>query len=125
MRIIVALVLGIGLIACETKEHADAELDAINKAKTAARKASARANTSESQEIGIPECDAYIRSYESCLAEKVPDTRRDALRTTLNEQRNKWQTAVTSGEERAGIAEQCKSAVASAAQAMGDYGCSF
>ena len=122
----IALLLGLTLIiACETKEHADAELDAINKAKAAARKASARANTSEAQEIGVPECDAYIRNYESCLADKVPDTRRDALRATLNEQRNKWQTAITSGEERASIAEQCKSAVATAAQAMGDYGCTF
>ena len=121
----IALLLALALIGCETKEHADAELDAINKAKAAARKVSARANTSESQEIGIPECDAYIRSYESCVADKVPDTRRDALRATLNEQRNRWQTAVTSGEERAGIAEQCKSAVATAMQQMGDYGCSF
>lgn len=121
----IALLLLLTFIGCETHEHVDAELGALKKAKAAAAKASAHANTSESQEIGIPECDAYVRHYESCLAEKVPEERRDGLRATLNEQRNKWQTAVTSGEDHAGIAEQCKSAVASATQAMGDYGCSF
>lgn len=120
-----ALTLILIFTACETQEHADAMIGGLKKAKTAAAKASAHANTSESQEIGIPECDAYVRSYESCLAEKVPEERRDGLRTTLNDQRNKWQNAMTSGEDKAGLVAQCTEAKASALQTMGDYGCSF
>ncbi len=60
MRIaIVFLVLG--LFACETKEHAEAEMGAIKKAQGAAAKASAHAGPSQ-EEIGIVECDEYIRS---------------------------------------------------------------
>jgi hypothetical protein len=79
---------------------------------------------SEAQEIGIPECDTYVRNYESCLG-KVPEERKETLRATLSEQRNKWQNEVTSGQDRNTIVEECRSAVAPARQAMGEYGCSW
>jgi hypothetical protein len=119
------LIFLIVLAGCETKEHADAELGALKKAKDAARAASSRANMSASQEIGVPECDAYIKSYESCLNDKVPEDKRDALRSTLDDQRKKWQDAVGSGTDAKQIADQCRSAVADATTKMGEYGCAF
>ena len=116
------LFLLILLIGCETREHADAELDALKKAKAAAAKASSRAS---SQDLGVAECDAYIRSYESCLNDKVPEEKRDDLRRTLNEQRRKWQDAIGGGGDTAQVAEQCKSAQADAVAKMGEYGCTF
>ena len=121
---IVVLVF-LALIACETKEHADAELGALKKAKDAAAKVSARANTSEATEIGIPECDDYVRQYEACLADKVPEENRDPLRRTLNEQRRKWIDAATGGADHAEIAQQCKTAASDAALKLGSYGCTF
>ena len=113
------------LFACETKEHADAELGALQKAKDAAARVAERSNTSPSQRIGIPECDSYIRSYESCLADRVPQERRGALRVTLNQQRTKWLGEVTSGDDRNAVAQQCKDAVAAATEATREFGCSF
>ena len=122
--ILVALALTV-IFGCETKEHANAELDALKKAKTAAAAASAHANTSATEEIGVPECDQYVRNYESCLVNKVPDSRRDELRQTLNEQRNRWRDAVTGGADQTQVADQCKSAAAAALRNLGDYGCAF
>ena len=122
-----ALLLALMLVflACETKEHADAELDALAKAKKAAAAASAHANTGPVEEIGVPECDQYVKNYEACLTDKVPESRREELRQTLNEQRNRWRDAVTGGADQKQVAEQCKSAAAAAMRNLGDYGCSF
>ena len=117
-----ALILLLTLTACETKEHADAELGALKKAKDAAAKVNARANASD---IGVPECDDYIRKYRACLAEKVPEEKRDEFRRTIDEQQRKWQDAVAGGTDTAQVADQCKSAVADANAKLAEYGCTF
>ena len=120
-----SIMLILALSACETKEHAEAELGALSKAKTAAAKASAHANMSQTEAIGVPDCDDYIRKYETCLAEKVPQEKRAELRRTLDQQRNKWRDAVTGGESQDAVAQQCRSANNTAQSEMGDYGCSW
>ena len=119
-RRILGLFLLLLLVGCETKEHADAELGALKKARDAAAAASSRA----AEPIGISECDDYISTYESCLA-KVPDDKRAGFRATLNDQRRKWYAAATGGGDQAEIAQQCKSAASDALAKMSDYGCTF
>ena len=109
--------------ACETKEHANAELDALKKAQAAANKASAHARGPE-DEIGIAECDEYIRKYDACL-EKVPDEAQARLRTSLGAQRKQWRAAAKDSFARDGAADQCRSAIATAKQSMAAYGCEF
>ena len=122
MRWIVVLLI-LSLAACETKEHANAELDALKKAQTAADKASAQSKGPE-EEIGIAECDAYIRKYETCL-EKVPAEAQAGLRNGLEAQRKQWRVAAKDSFARDGAADQCRSAMASAKQSMSAYGCEF
>jgi hypothetical protein len=119
------ILLTILLFACETKEHADAELGAIKKAQGAAAKAAAHANTGMTEEIGVPECDDYIRTYEACLSEKVPVDAQLRLRATLDDNRRQWRAAGKDETSRASLAEQCKSAASLAKQSMSDYGCDF
>jgi len=120
---IVFLILA--LVACETKEHANAEMDAIKKAQGAAAKASAHASEGAQEEIGITECDEYIRTYEACLTEKVPAEAQVGLRKALEDQRRQWRTAAKDTFARAGVAVQCRSAIATAKQSMSAYGCEF
>jgi prolyl-tRNA synthetase len=119
-----ALLLLIALTAC-TKEQVDAQTGAIGKAKTAAAQASARVNTSQENEIGVEECDTYLRNMESCLAEKVPEAQREGLRVTLNAERIRWQDQATSGTDREKIASDCKASTDSAKRTLATYGCTF
>ena len=125
MRRCALLLLIVILFSACPKESIDAQTGAIGKAKDAARAASARVNTSQANEIGIPECDSYIRNYEACLVDKVPEEKRDQLRATLDDQRRQWQASVTAGEDQAGIKRQCESEIETAKRTMGEYGCSF
>ena len=113
------------LIGCETKEHANAELDAIAKAQRAAAKASAHANIGEAEELGVQECDDYVRHYETCLTEKVPPTRQSSVRAALDEQKSKWRAAIVDGESKDSLAQQCRSAASLARTNFADYGCDF
>src|SRR5581483_1338501 len=124
LRKVMALLFLLAL-ACETKEHADAEVGAIQKAQEAAAKASTHANTTVEEDIGIPECATYVRTYEACLASRVPAGEQPRLRATLDEQRKRWRSAASNPPERDAIADQCRSARALARQEMGDYGCGF
>jgi HPt (histidine-containing phosphotransfer) domain-containing protein len=117
--------IAILLIGCETKEHANAELDALAKARKAAAKASAHANTGEAEEIGVPECDQYIRRYEDCLMQKVPPTRQADLRATLDDEKRRWHAAMIDGASKETLAQQCRSAASLARTKMSDYGCEF
>ncbi len=119
------VVLFLFIIGCETKEHANVELEALKKAQGAAAKATARANTMVEEEIGIPECDGYIRKYEVCLAEKVPAEAQTRLRATLDEQRKQWRSAASDQFSRTNVADQCRSAAATAKQSLAEYGCDF
>jgi hypothetical protein len=119
------LCIAILLIGCETKEHANAELDAITKAQKAAAKASAHANIGEGEELGVPECDEYVRHYETCLTEKVPPTRQSSVRAALDAQKSKWRAAIADGESKNSLAQQCTSAASLARTNFADYGCDF
>jgi hypothetical protein len=117
--------IAILLIGCETKKHANAELDALAKAQKAAAKASAHANAGEAEEIGVPECDQYIRNYENCLMQKVPPTRQADLRAALDDEKRRWHAAMIDGASKETLAQQCRSAASLARTTMGDYGCDF
>lgn len=122
MRSTIVLLILIAF-ACETREHANAELDALKKAQKAADKASAHARGPE-EEIGIAECDEYIRKFEACL-EKVPDEAQGRFRNGLDAQRRQWRAAAKDSFARDGAVDQCRSAMATAKQSMSAYGCEF
>jgi hypothetical protein len=125
MRTAIFLLTFMALTGCETKEHAEAELGAIKKAQDAAAKATTRANASGEEEIGIPECDAYIRKYQACLAERVPVEAQTPLRIALDEKRKQWRASATDQYSHATVSDQCRSAMAIARQSMSEYGCDF
>ncbi len=125
MRTTVVLFILLIISGCETKEHANAELEALKKAQGAAAKASAHANTTVEEEIGIPECDSYIRKYEACLTEKVPADAQTRLRAELDALRKQWRAAANDTFGRATVVDQCRSAAAAAKQSLADYGCDF
>lgn len=85
------------------------------------------ANTSASggDSIGVPECDAYLQKYESCLNDKVPESARAMLRTSFEQTRNSWKTTAATPEGRAGLAQACRAADDAAKQSMSAYGCKW
>jgi hypothetical protein len=75
--------------------------------------------------FGVPECDDYIKKYEACITEKVPEAGRAMIRQQLDATRAQWQQAASTAEGKAGLAAGCKMASDMARTAMQAYGCSW
>lgn len=123
--ILIALAAGLiaGLAACETQEHADAELDGVRKAKAAAARASAHTNVGLADEIGIAECDDYIKKFEACLAEKIPADDQIKFRMTLDDQKRQWRSVANDPAQHDTLVQQCTDAANMAKSTMQE--CSF
>lgn len=76
-------------------------------------------------EIGIPECDEYIRKYEACLRDKVPASQRAMLEQALDQHRSTWRTAAAQPQARATLASSCQQVLSAAKMSMGPYGCQW
>ena len=81
--------------------------------------------TASSGDIGVPECDAYIKKYEACLNDKVPAQARDMMKSSFEQARNSWREAAKTPQGKEGLAAACKQATDAAKQSMGAYGCDF
>ena len=119
----ILLLATFALSACETKQHADAELKAIDKAKEVAAAASLHADTTVEEDVGIPECDDYIRKVEACIASGVPENERPGLQSKLDAQRKRWRAGAKSEFDRPAMVDACRSATASANHDFAGYDC--
>ncbi|QBB71414.1 hypothetical protein ELE36_14205 [Pseudolysobacter antarcticus] len=75
------------------------------------------------QNIGVPECDDYLRKYETCISSKVPDAARAAFNQGLEQTRNAWRAAAASPSGKSALVTACMQAQAATKTAMTQYGC--
>ena len=75
--------------------------------------------------IGVPECDAYLEKYETCLNTKVPEAQRTTLKAAFEQTRNAWRASAATPEGRASLAQACETATDAAKRATAAYGCSW
>lgn len=83
------------------------------------------ADVSATDSVGVPECDEYIKKYEMCLNNKVPDAARTSLRTAFDQTRKSWKEAAASPAGKSALATGCKTALETAKSSMTAYGCEW
>lgn len=76
-------------------------------------------------DIGIPECDNYIKKYEACVKDKVPAQASEALKTSFETVRKGWKDAAKNPQAKEGLASACKQAHEAAKQSMAAYKCDW
>jgi hypothetical protein len=76
--------------------------------------------------FGVPECDAYVEKYTSCLDEKVSPEAKQKLLESFEANRNKWRAMATMKESASALAAICSAATQKAKEELSvDYGCAF
>ena len=85
----------------------------------------APAGATATGDIGIPECDDYLRKYEACVRDKVPASVKPQLETALAQNRQAWQQAAAQPAARSTLASTCQQAVTAARMSMTAYGCQW
>lgn len=76
-------------------------------------------------EIGVPECDEYIKKYEACVMSKVPETQRALYKPTLEQMRSSWKQAASNPQTKAALASGCKTATETAKQSLSAFSCEW
>jgi len=81
--------------------------------------------TTASDDIGVPECDAFLKSYEACVKDKVPAAVRPTFETTMTNWRKAWREQAANPQAKTALVTACKTAQKNSTDAMKAYGCTF
>jgi len=75
------------------------------------------------EEVGIPECDDFLRKYEKCVSEKYPEAAQPTAKQSIVQMRNTWKQAAANPLTKPAIASGCKTAADATQKATAAYGC--
>jgi hypothetical protein len=111
------------LIGCSKAEQT------TNRSETAAPPPAAAPTTSTATasagDIGIPECDAFLKAYEACVHDKVPAASRATFETGIATWKKTWKAQASDPRTKAALVAACKSSQEGAKTSMKVYGCTF
>ena len=80
----------------------------------------------EFEQVGVATCDEYVKSYVACIADKVPESDREAQRRVVFDNITSWkQTAAGGGGAEKGLQTACKIATEQAKRATQEWGCEW
>lgn len=119
--------LGLGLAACGKDEKAApapaAPAPAPATAPAPAQTPPPVAATASAGDVGIAECDDYLRKYEACLSGQVPEMARATLQQSLDATRNAWRQAAGNAQSAEALRGACVQARESTRASLQAYGC--
>jgi uncharacterized membrane protein len=118
--ILVVAVLAFACAKSESTTNRDATAPAASQPAT-----SPATTASSSDSIGVAECDAFIKSYEACVKDKVPEAARAQFNSTLAQWRKSWRDVAQNPQTRGTLAAACKAQIDAAKQSMKAYNCTF
>jgi hypothetical protein len=91
----------------------------------AASPAATTTTASHPGEVGVPECDAFLKAYEACVHDKVPAAARPTFDTTLANWKKAWHDQAANPQTKPALAAACKTAHDNARTSMKAYNCTF
>ena len=111
-------------VACgESKAPAPAASTAP--AATAAPATTAPAVAAAESEFGVPECDAYMKSWTACVESKVPAEMRGTFKASIDQAKASYKAAAGTPQGKAGLAMACTQQLAATKQALAAYNCTW
>ena len=77
------------------------------------------------EKIGIPECDEFVRKYETCISDHVPEEKQKEYRENIEGWSKAFRQLVANRAAPEVIAAACKRHIVQARESMKSYGCEF
>jgi hypothetical protein len=133
MGILMAAGLVFGVAACdkkegETKVETKTEMaKPAEEAKPAEAKPADEAKPAEGGEggdIGVAECDEYIKKMTECSTKMAPEAA-GPMKESMDTMKKAWKDAASTPEGKTALASGCKQALDAAKSAYASMGCSF
>jgi hypothetical protein len=128
-RLAAALAVAALCVACDKPaEQAPAAPPAQAPATTAAVPAATApaATVATADEVGVPECDSFLKKYYACLDTKVPAEAKPMLKSSVDQMRASWkQAAASSPQAKSALATGCAQSETQAKASMAAYNCTW
>lgn len=131
MRHFVLLFLVVAAVGCQSKSDPAGRLEPVEPAAPAEPSQSApvpAASTTPAAapgEIGVAECDEYLKKWDACLATRITGDAREQVKVALDATRESWKRAAATPEGSAGLAAACRDAASVAGMQVAAYGCTW
>ena len=127
------VLLGTVMLACGGAENTNTAANANAAATNANTKAAATpaaastpaSTASAAGDIGVAECDDFLKKYEACVSGKVPAAAQATFKTSLDTWRSSWKQLAQTPQGKAGLETACKSALEQAKTSLASYNCSW
>jgi hypothetical protein len=128
------VMLGMVMLACggaaENTNTANANAPAANAntkatASPATTTATPASTTSAAGDIGVAECDDFLKKYEACVSGKVPAAAQATFKSSMDQWRTSWKQLAANPQTKATLAAACKSSMDSAKTSMASYNCTW
>ncbi len=123
MRNVVLCFLIVAAVGCQSKS--DTAAPAAPSTASVPAPAASTPPAAAPGEIGIAECDDYLRKWDACLATKISGEAREQVKVALDATREAWKRAIATPEGKAGLATACREAAELASMQASAYGCSW
>jgi hypothetical protein len=59
--------------------------------------------------VGVESCDSFLKTYEACVASKVPAEQRGTMTAVLSQMKTNWKAVAATPEGKAQLDSTCKS----------------
>jgi len=92
---------------------------------TAAPATTAPAVAAAASEFGVPECDAYMKSWTACVESKVPAEMRPTFKASIDQAKASYTAASSTPQGKSGLAMACTQQLAATKQALAAYNCTW
>ena len=129
------ILLGTVMLACggaadntNTAANANATTNANTKAAATATPAAAStpaSTTSAAGDIGVAECDDFLKKYEACVSGKVPANMQATFKSSMEQWRTSWKQLAANPSTKGTLAAACKSSMDSAKTSLASYNCTW
>jgi hypothetical protein len=120
------LMVGLLVLACSNPTNKNGAATTETARPAASPAASTTATVAASAEkIGVPECDSFLTSYESCVTNKVPAASRAQFEAGMKTWRTEWKKLAADPKTKPGLVAACKTQLEAARTSMKAYNCTF
>jgi hypothetical protein len=119
------------LLACAATFACGGEKPAPTPAATAAAKAAPAAPAATiaaapaGDEVGVAECDDFLKKYEACVTQHVPAASKATFQEGIVQWRRTWKSIAAQPSARASLVGVCQQALATTKTAMSTHGCTW
>ena len=77
------------------------------------------------QDIGVASCDAFLKTYTSCIGGNVPEAQQGAMKSMVEQLKTNWRAVAADAAGKAQLDAVCKQTAATMQQQTASLGCKW